>query len=642
MNRKYLSLILIVIFLFVASADVKSAKGSIGGSNSINRNIIDSTNPKSLEYTEKMTYVKEKILEFNERGTHVEHFVGDNDEEYDGDIVYDIIDYMETMEKENPDVLNKSDKAQIDEYMNGMIDNMQRSGYSKDEIHNMVVDDVQKMAEKVLLGKGKQAMVPEKIERLIKTGSVQTDKLIPVTRDQSPNSKVVSTLKNNDNIIIVEEKDDSFYIQDSNGRRGFAQKIGINTKMESSERFSDNILSTIPFNGRIPLFEEKVLPEIEISSSLEQIGRNSVNSDNFVGSSKNQQLLEKRIKNYIELEAIRNDFEKQLKDKSLTEILASKPGIKSQLRSREIQSELKEIDTAINTEIKNNTIDTSKDIAEFILKRCNKGSLPGLSNIVNNAKETLAKKQNMTDHDSSSSISSGGRGLLDGIKSILNILSKVSKVIEKVVSFLKDDSIAQEYFAMFLNSTSLGNTASLAGLDSGSSGGSSGGATSEFAALTSGGDTKSGSGDVAASGGAARIVRSALGAVNKRDVIYGVDCYNSDTSHGKLACAAVVSAILKNANVGFNTYIIYCPTMVSHLGSHGFSTVQAGNYAAGDVCFWTKRRGDRPRHVGVIVEKDAYGKWWAVDNSTSSLRVLKRPLVRSYYPIILPGKRVRN
>ena len=106
---------------------------------------------------------------------------------------------------------------------------------------------------------------------------------------------------------------------------------------------------------------------------------------------------------------------------------------------------------------------------------------------------------------------------------------------------------------------------------------------------------------------AERITHYALGAVNQSNVIYGTDCYNAATAHGKLACAAVVSAILKKSDVGFKSYKIYCPYLRDYLTQIGFKRVNPGSWKRGDVVFWTKTSGDRPRHVGVVVQKDVYG-----------------------------------
>ncbi|PLX18878.1 MAG: hypothetical protein C0601_03470 [Candidatus Muiribacterium halophilum] len=144
------------------------------------------------------------------------------------------------------------------------------------------------------------------------------------------------------------------------------------------------------------------------------------------------------------------------------------------------------------------------------------------------------------------------------------------------------------------------------------------------------------------SSGQQRIVQKALGVVGQADVIYGIDCYNSATEYGNLACAATVSAILRNSNVGYNRQILYCPYMQNYFDELGWRKIRNRMYEPGDVVFWTRRSGDRARHVGVIVERDVYGKWWAVDNSSSRKRLLKRPVIRSYYPVVLPVRRTNR
>jgi len=141
------------------------------------------------------------------------------------------------------------------------------------------------------------------------------------------------------------------------------------------------------------------------------------------------------------------------------------------------------------------------------------------------------------------------------------------------------------------------------------------------------------------SSGQQRITHKALAVVGQRDIIYGIDCYNPTTEYGNLACAAVISAILRNSNVGYSRQILYCPYMQNYFDDLGWGKIRNRMYQPGDVVFWTRRSGDRARHVGIIVQRDVYGKWWTVDNSSSRLRIVKRPLLRSYYPVVLPARR---
>lgn len=142
------------------------------------------------------------------------------------------------------------------------------------------------------------------------------------------------------------------------------------------------------------------------------------------------------------------------------------------------------------------------------------------------------------------------------------------------------------------------------------------------------------------SGKAEAIVEAALGAEGKSDVIYGVDCYTSTTQNGVLACAAVVSAILREAKCE-NKIHLACVNLREHLESDlGWTEYSKDECMEGDVCFWRKNSSDRPRHVGIIVERDRYRGWWAIDNSSSDKKVLKRPLDRDYYPVVDPVSRV--
>ncbi|MGM0608733.1 MAG: SH3 domain-containing protein [Candidatus Muiribacteriota bacterium] len=129
-------------------------------------------------------------------------------------------------------------------------------------------------------------------------------------------------------------------------------------------------------------------------------------------------------------------------------------------------------------------------------------------------------------------------------------------------------------------------------------------------------------------------------AIGQSGTLYGHKVYTSDTAHGRLACVAVVSAILIQSDVGINKMKLYCPYMQNYLSDQGWRIISNKRYNKGDVVFWTRTAGDRARHIGIIVQKDVYGNWWTVDNSSSQLKVLKRPLDRSYYPVVLPAYRV--
>ncbi len=138
--------------------------------------------------------------------------------------------------------------------------------------------------------------------------------------------------------------------------------------------------------------------------------------------------------------------------------------------------------------------------------------------------------------------------------------------------------------------------------------------------------------------GLQRIIQSAEGAVGQgRGGVHGITCYTATTEWGNLACAAVVSAILSNANAGLNEQILYCPTFENTLPGIGYrenNYPSQSEFTAGDVVFWAKSGSGRARHVGVITEKDVYNKWWGVDNSSTRREVVRRPVIRSYYPVV--------
>ncbi|MDD2717770.1 MAG: hypothetical protein PHW04_17935 [Candidatus Wallbacteria bacterium] len=120
-------------------------------------------------------------------------------------------------------------------------------------------------------------------------------------------------------------------------------------------------------------------------------------------------------------------------------------------------------------------------------------------------------------------------------------------------------------------------------------------------------------------------------------VVYGTTCYTAATQNGVLACAAVVSAILKKGQC-VQKINLACVGLRADLKKLGWQDV-GKNYDKGEVVYWTKSSGDRPRHTGILVQKDVYNKWWTVDNSSGEKKVLKRPLIRSYYPVVLPAQK---
>lgn len=143
----------------------------------------------------------------------------------------------------------------------------------------------------------------------------------------------------------------------------------------------------------------------------------------------------------------------------------------------------------------------------------------------------------------------------------------------------------------------------------------------------------------AAGGGKGEEIAKLALALNGKSgkTVYGVTCYTATTEWGNKACAAVVSAVLKKAGC-VSKINLACVGLRADLKKKGWKDI-GNKFEKGDVCYWTKSKGDRPRHVGIIVQKDGYGKFWTIDNSSGSKKVLKRPLKRSYYPVILPGQR---
>lgn len=133
------------------------------------------------------------------------------------------------------------------------------------------------------------------------------------------------------------------------------------------------------------------------------------------------------------------------------------------------------------------------------------------------------------------------------------------------------------------------------------------------------------------------IIENALAVEGESDIIYGVDCYTTITENGNLACAAVVSSILKHSNCG-NKIHLGCCGLREHLRDQlGWKEHSEEDVKPGDVCFWRHSMATRERHVGIVVEKDVYDNWWTIDNDSEQLKVRKRPMVRTdKYKVIYP------
>lgn len=144
------------------------------------------------------------------------------------------------------------------------------------------------------------------------------------------------------------------------------------------------------------------------------------------------------------------------------------------------------------------------------------------------------------------------------------------------------------------------------------------------------------------SGQAEKNISVALRAVGQSGTLYGFQVYNEDTQWGVVACAAVVSAILIEADVNL-VYELYCPTLKSKLKNLGWESYSTSNWKAGDVIFWRKATSGsyeqtREKHVGVIVGNSKYREWLTVDNSSTRKEVVKRALNRpSTYPVNGPA-----
>ncbi|MGM0607703.1 MAG: hypothetical protein ACQESP_04695 [Candidatus Muiribacteriota bacterium] len=178
-------------------------------------------------------------------------------------------------------------------------------------------------------------------------------------------------------------------------------------------------------------------------------------------------------------------------------------------------------------------------------------------------------------------------------------------------------------------------------------------ATSTSSASTSSETTSTSTEPISGGPGAERILEAALGAEGavSNGRLYGKQVYTSTTQGARYACAAVVSAILNHAGT-FDQFIL----LVSRKGGgtegleemlprNGYSDIRFPSndqMEAGDIVYWRSNRNSRSSHIGVIVEQDSYGKWWAIDNSSNGANVLKRPVERSYYPVVAGVARYQN
>ena len=191
---------------------------------------------------------------------------------------------------------------------------------------------------------------------------------------------------------------------------------GINRKnQDTSLTGIQSIIDTTVTNGMLPLFSESVFTQEESNAMLRSLGLEEMpkfypghNYELPPIKSETQKLLQERVDNFIRLEYMRRDFQDRLSGKTSEEILQTKPSPEYNTRSKELQNSLRNTDRQLFQIIRSNPEPAVKDITEFVIKRCDKGSLPAISHIVNNLKETVAN-QNSSDNDGSSSISPGGQ-----------------------------------------------------------------------------------------------------------------------------------------------------------------------------------------------------------------------------------------
>lgn len=124
---------------------------------------------------------------------------------------------------------------------------------------------------------------------------------------------------------------------------------------------------------------------------------------------------------------------------------------------------------------------------------------------------------------------------------------------------------------------------------------------------------------------ASAVVEKARAAVGMTSPVYGVVTHNDLTQGGRLACAAVVSAVLREAGQGVGVHY-NCLGLRGALASRGWDRVGASDIQSGDVAFWGEDLVTRPRHVGLVVGHTGFA--WTVDNNSILRMVVVRPLSR--------------
>ncbi len=218
------------------------------------------------------------------------------------------------------------------------------------------------------------------------------------------------------------------------------------------EPIPKEVLRFTPKNGMLPYFEEPIYKSHEEANKILRLVGAEPMPDFYPGHNYDlpplntdlQKNLQKRVDYSLELTSIRYDFQRQIEGKSPREIVNFKPSPQNLQRSREINQKLKEIDTQIFKDIKNNTQDATRDILDFVIKRGNRGNISTLSNVMINLKETINRsdKENVDYDPSSGRFSPGGSSSFlsnEGLQQITSFIDNVINIVGQVSSILGID-----------------------------------------------------------------------------------------------------------------------------------------------------------------------------------------------------------
>ncbi|MFC1744256.1 CHAP domain-containing protein [Candidatus Riflebacteria bacterium] len=108
--------------------------------------------------------------------------------------------------------------------------------------------------------------------------------------------------------------------------------------------------------------------------------------------------------------------------------------------------------------------------------------------------------------------------------------------------------------------------------------------------------------------------------------------YRNKTTHwGKLACAAFISGVLKDAGI-INRVSVNTKGLTKILVKDGWVEIPLEKVRPGDVVFWGRNPGGTHGHVGIVYEKSG-GSWYTIDNDSSVRYPRVRPLYRGKRPI---------